>query len=75
MTAPYELRPVGYLESPLVDRETAPKQGVGWHDLAGGHALLQPDQLQSKPPARSVSALAPPVTSSSSREPPRPDGD
>jgi hypothetical protein len=46
MTAPYELRPVGYLESPLVDRETAPKQGVGWHDLAGGHALLQPDQLQ-----------------------------
>jgi tRNA-Thr(GGU) m(6)t(6)A37 methyltransferase TsaA len=27
MTAPYEIRPVGYVESPLGDRETAPKQG------------------------------------------------
>ena len=23
----YEIRPIGYVESPLVDRETAPKQG------------------------------------------------
>jgi hypothetical protein len=28
MTPPYEIRPIGYVESPLVDRETAPKQGV-----------------------------------------------
>jgi tRNA-Thr(GGU) m(6)t(6)A37 methyltransferase TsaA len=27
MTAPYEIRPIGYVESPLVDRESAPKQG------------------------------------------------
>jgi tRNA-Thr(GGU) m(6)t(6)A37 methyltransferase TsaA len=27
MTTPYEIRPVGYVESPLVDRETTPKQG------------------------------------------------
>jgi tRNA-Thr(GGU) m(6)t(6)A37 methyltransferase TsaA len=27
VTTPYELRPIGYVESPLVDRETAPKQG------------------------------------------------
>ena len=27
MTPPYEIRPIGYVESPLVDRETAPKQG------------------------------------------------
>jgi tRNA-Thr(GGU) m(6)t(6)A37 methyltransferase TsaA len=27
MTTPYELHPIGYVESPLVDRETAPKQG------------------------------------------------
>jgi tRNA-Thr(GGU) m(6)t(6)A37 methyltransferase TsaA len=26
MTTPYEIRPIGYVESPLVDRETAPKQ-------------------------------------------------
>lgn len=27
MTPPYEIRPIGYVESPLVNRETAPKQG------------------------------------------------
>jgi tRNA-Thr(GGU) m(6)t(6)A37 methyltransferase TsaA len=27
MTATYEIRPIGYVESPLVDRATAPKQG------------------------------------------------
>jgi tRNA-Thr(GGU) m(6)t(6)A37 methyltransferase TsaA len=27
MTTPYQIRPVGYVESVLVDRETAPKQG------------------------------------------------
>jgi tRNA-Thr(GGU) m(6)t(6)A37 methyltransferase TsaA len=27
MPTPYEIRPVGYVESPLVDRQTAPKQG------------------------------------------------
>ena len=27
MTTPYEIRPIGYVESSLVDRETAPKQG------------------------------------------------
>jgi tRNA-Thr(GGU) m(6)t(6)A37 methyltransferase TsaA len=27
MTIPYEVRPIGYVESPLVDREGAPKQG------------------------------------------------
>jgi tRNA-Thr(GGU) m(6)t(6)A37 methyltransferase TsaA len=27
MTDPYEIRPIGHVESPLVDRETAPKQG------------------------------------------------
>ncbi|MBJ7598596.1 MAG: tRNA (N6-threonylcarbamoyladenosine(37)-N6)-methyltransferase TrmO [Candidatus Nephthysia bennettiae] len=27
MTAPYEIRPIGYVESPLVDRKSAPKQG------------------------------------------------
>ena len=27
MTPPYEIRPIGYVESPLVDRGTAPKQG------------------------------------------------
>ncbi len=27
MTTPYEIWPIGYVESPLVDRETAPKQG------------------------------------------------
>ena len=27
MTTPYEIRPIGYVESPLVDRETTPKQG------------------------------------------------
>ena len=26
-TEPYEIRPIGYVESSLVDRETAPKQG------------------------------------------------
>jgi tRNA (Thr-GGU) A37 N-methylase len=28
MTTPYQIRPVGYVESPLVDRETTPKQGL-----------------------------------------------
>jgi tRNA-Thr(GGU) m(6)t(6)A37 methyltransferase TsaA len=27
MTTPYTLRPIGYVESPLVDHESAPKQG------------------------------------------------
>ena len=27
MMTTYEVRPVGHVESPLVDRETAPKQG------------------------------------------------
>ena len=27
MTTPYQVRPVGYVESVLLDRETAPKQG------------------------------------------------
>jgi tRNA-Thr(GGU) m(6)t(6)A37 methyltransferase TsaA len=27
MTTPYEIRPIGHVESPLVDRESAPKQG------------------------------------------------
>ena len=27
MPTPYEIRPIGYVESPLVDRESAPKQG------------------------------------------------
>ena len=27
MATPFEIRPIGYVESPLVDRETAPKQG------------------------------------------------
>ena len=27
MTAPYEIRPIGQVESPVIDRETAPKQG------------------------------------------------
>jgi tRNA-Thr(GGU) m(6)t(6)A37 methyltransferase TsaA len=27
ITTPYEIRPIGYVESPLVDRESAPKQG------------------------------------------------
>ena len=27
MTIPYEIRPIGHVESPLVDRERAPKQG------------------------------------------------
>lgn len=27
MTTPYEIRPIGYVESPLVDRDIAPKQG------------------------------------------------
>jgi tRNA-Thr(GGU) m(6)t(6)A37 methyltransferase TsaA len=27
MTTPYEIRPIGYVESSLIDRETAPKQG------------------------------------------------
>ena len=27
MPTRYEIRPIGYVESPLVDRETAPKQG------------------------------------------------
>jgi tRNA-Thr(GGU) m(6)t(6)A37 methyltransferase TsaA len=27
MTAHYEIRPIGYVESPLVDRKTAPMQG------------------------------------------------
>jgi tRNA-Thr(GGU) m(6)t(6)A37 methyltransferase TsaA len=27
MTSFYEIRPIGHVESPLVDRETAPKQG------------------------------------------------
>ncbi len=27
MTIPYEIRPIGYVDSPLVDREGAPKQG------------------------------------------------
>ncbi len=27
MSTTYEIRPIGYIESPLVDRETAPKQG------------------------------------------------
>ena len=27
MTTSYEIRPIGYVESPLVDRESAPKQG------------------------------------------------
>lgn len=28
MTSPYQIRPIGYVESPLTDRETAPKQGI-----------------------------------------------
>jgi tRNA-Thr(GGU) m(6)t(6)A37 methyltransferase TsaA len=56
MTTPYEIRPIGYIESPLVDRETAPKQGFegapeawlvfdpqmaeGIWDLATGDALF-----------------------------------
>jgi tRNA-Thr(GGU) m(6)t(6)A37 methyltransferase TsaA len=45
MTTPYEIRPIGHVESPLVDRETAPKQGFegapdAWlvfnADVAGG---------------------------------------
>jgi tRNA-Thr(GGU) m(6)t(6)A37 methyltransferase TsaA len=45
MTTPYEIRPLGYVESSLVDRETAPKQGFegapeAWlvfdPDVAGG---------------------------------------
>jgi len=28
MTTSYELRPIGYVESPLVDRAAAPKQGI-----------------------------------------------
>ncbi|HEX5501395.1 MAG TPA: tRNA (N6-threonylcarbamoyladenosine(37)-N6)-methyltransferase TrmO [Thermomicrobiales bacterium] len=28
MTPPYEISPIGYVESPLVDREAAPKQGA-----------------------------------------------
>src|SRR5215212_9207723 len=28
MTTPYEIRPIGNVESPLVDRETAPRQGL-----------------------------------------------
>jgi tRNA-Thr(GGU) m(6)t(6)A37 methyltransferase TsaA len=27
MTTSYEIKPIGYVESPLVDRETTPKQG------------------------------------------------
>ena len=27
MTTPYEVRPIGYVKSPLVDRKSAPKQG------------------------------------------------
>jgi tRNA-Thr(GGU) m(6)t(6)A37 methyltransferase TsaA len=27
MTTSYEIRPIGYVDSPLVDRETTPKQG------------------------------------------------
>jgi tRNA-Thr(GGU) m(6)t(6)A37 methyltransferase TsaA len=27
LRTPYEIRPIGFIESPLVDRETAPKQG------------------------------------------------
>jgi tRNA-Thr(GGU) m(6)t(6)A37 methyltransferase TsaA len=27
LRSPYEIRPIGHIESPLVDRETAPKQG------------------------------------------------
>jgi tRNA-Thr(GGU) m(6)t(6)A37 methyltransferase TsaA len=27
MTTSYQIRPIGYVESPLVDRESAPKQG------------------------------------------------
>jgi tRNA (Thr-GGU) A37 N-methylase len=27
MTANYKIKPIGYVESPLVDRATAPKQG------------------------------------------------
>jgi tRNA-Thr(GGU) m(6)t(6)A37 methyltransferase TsaA len=27
MTSPYEVRPIGHVESPLVDPKTAPKQG------------------------------------------------
>jgi len=28
MTTSYQIRPIGYVESPLVDRESAPKQGA-----------------------------------------------
>jgi tRNA-Thr(GGU) m(6)t(6)A37 methyltransferase TsaA len=28
VTAPYEIRPIGYVESPPLDRESAPKQGL-----------------------------------------------
>ena len=27
MTTPYEIRPIGYVEPPVVEREIAPKQG------------------------------------------------
>ena len=45
MKTPYEIRPIGHVESPLVDRESAPKQGSegvpdAWlvfdPDVAGG---------------------------------------
>jgi len=28
MTSPYQVLPIGYVESPLADREAAPKQGI-----------------------------------------------
>ena len=51
MTAPYELRPVGYLESPLVDRETAPKQG----------GMARPCWWPRPPPARPAAICKPPT--------------
>jgi tRNA (Thr-GGU) A37 N-methylase len=59
MTPSYEIRPIGYVESPLVDGQTAPKQGFegapdawlvfnsdvveGIRDLAVGADRLRPD--------------------------------
>ncbi len=37
----YEIRPIGYVESPLVDRETAPKQG--FEGTPDAWLVLNPD--------------------------------
>lgn len=44
MPARYELRPIGWVESPLVDREAAPKQG----DEGSPEAWLVFDQVVSE---------------------------